>query len=122
MRYSLTTWPNAFSRKYELRGFSCLGTSESQNTHVTLEINHKTVSIKSLEGEEHLSISTKLIKKCFLLPPRFVGNNNGWYNQHVLNFREDGLGRIQIATDEQIYTLVTPFSTELHKVMNRLIA
>ena len=37
-------------------------------------------------------------------------------------FREDGLGRIQIATDEQIFTLVTPFSTELHKVMNRLIA
>ena len=39
-----------------------------------------------------------------------------------INFREDGLGRIQIATDEQIFTLVTPFSTELHKVMNRLIA
>lgn len=105
VRYSLTTWPHAFSRKYELRGFTCLGTSESQNSHVTLEINHKTVSIKSPEGNDHLSIATRHIKKCFLLSPR-----------------EDGLGRIQIATDEQIYTLVTPFSTELHKVMNRLIA
>ena len=39
-----------------------------------------------------------------------------------IDFREDGCGRIQIATEQHIYTLVTPFSTELHKIMNRLIA
>jgi hypothetical protein len=52
-------------------------------------------------------------------------NTKGYKNSNLKMkncSREDGLGRIQIATDEQIYTLVTPFSTELHKVMNRLIA
>ena len=71
VRYSLTTWPGAFSRKYELRGFTCLGAdSEAKNGQITLEINHKTVLVKSLQGEEYLQIPTRMIKKCFLLTPR----------------------------------------------------
>lgn len=106
VRFSLGTWPASFSRKYDLRGFTILGSPDDfLNTAVTLEINHKWVKVKSLQGEEHLAICTKDIKKCFLKPAR-----------------EDGCGRIQIATEQHIYTLVTPFSTELHKIMNRLIA
>jgi hypothetical protein len=106
VRFALVMWPASFSRTYDLRGFTILGSPDDfLNTAVQLEINHKWVKVKSMQGEEHLAIMTKDIKKCFLKPPR-----------------EDGIGRIQIATEQHIYTLVTPFSTELHKIMNRLIA
>lgn len=42
--------------------------------------------------------------------------------KNQLNSREDGLGRIQIATDEEIINLITPFSAELHKIVNRMIS
>ena len=71
MRFSLGTWPASFSRKYDLRGFTILGSPDDfLNTAVTLEINHKWVKVKSLQGEEHLAICTKDIKKCFLKPAR----------------------------------------------------
>ena len=71
VRFALVMWPASFSRTYDLRGFTILGSPDDfLNTAVQLEINHKWVKVKSMQGEEHLAIMTKDIKKCFLKPPR----------------------------------------------------